>query len=268
MRKILIAGESAVAVTWDAEEISGWLENLFAPWHGPRDTVEYTISIERDSADYRVTLPGVISLRVESAMLVATLAQLINNLAGEIMRDHPQIHAAALDFNGTGVIISGSQGSGKTTLALTALSSGATALTDEVTVLGADCRTVTGFPRPFRVREGTRALQPPVIPGDCPRMVSSDGITHVFTAPGLNYYRPETRASFLLFPSWRPGKTEVRELSEREALVRLLPQGFNFHLRPDGCLSDTLALIRNTRAVEFRYSDHWHAIHVLKEMIS
>lgn len=268
MRKVLVIGNSSVAISWDAEEISGLVESMFSPWRGEREDTGYSVHIDRQTDGYRITVPGVFSSRVERAMLVVTLEQVITHLASEILRDCLQIHSAVIDCNGAGIIISGPQGSGKTTLALTALSSGCTALTDEVAILSPDNRTLRGFPRPFRVREGTRALVPSIIPEDCPRTVSSDGITHVFvSAHGLKHYCPETRAAFLCFPVRRPGNTEIRDISEREALVSLLPQGFNFHLRSDGCLSALIDLIRNVRAMEIRFSDHWRAIHTLQKLI-
>ena len=268
MRKVLVIGQSAVAIIWEAEEITGLMENLFFPWHNQKEEAEFTVLIERKAADYRVSMEGAFSSRVEKASLVTTMEQVITQLASEILSDCLLIHAAVIDFNGSGIIISGQHGSGKTTLALTALSSGCTALTDEVAVLCRDTCTLQGFPRPFRVREGTLALKPSIIPMDCPRTVSPEGITHVFiSAPGLPYYQPQTQTSLILFPVRRPGKTVVRDISEREALESLFPQGFNFHLRPDGCLFMLIALIRNHRAMEIGYSDHWHAIHTLQDII-
>lgn len=268
MRTVLVIERHAIAITSEAEEISGLMEYMFSPWHGQRKEAECNISIEKESHGYHITVPEIYSSSVNGASLVSVIEQVITDLACELLRDYMQIHAAVIDFRGTGVMISGPHGTGKTTLVLTALSTGCTILSDEVAMYKRDDRSVIGFPLPFRVCEGTRALRPSIIPKDCPRSESPDGIMHLhFSAPGLQYYQPNTRIRYLLFPLQRPGQTVLRKLGEREALVRILPQGYNFHLHGNGLLSDLLDLIRHIQPMEMLYSDHWHALHTLKKMV-
>ncbi len=268
MKKTLITGHNAITVRWDDEYVSNLMKHMFSPWHGRSDESKHHVLIRKETSDYCISASGAPPFRIDESALVSGIEQAITVTACRALREYMQIHAAILDFEGTGVMICGAHGSGKTTLALTALASGWTVLTDDVAVCESDNRTALGFPRPLRIREGTRHLLPSLIPENCPFTVSPDGIMHLYhTAPGLHFYLPETRLGYIIFPSRRPGKTVLRDIGEREALTFLLPMGFNYYLRRDGRLYDLIALIRQTRTMELFFSDHWDVIHALRDII-
>ena len=107
MRTVLVIERHAIAITWEAEEISGLMEYMFSPWHGQRKEAEFDISIARESHGYHITVPEKYSFSADGASLVSVIEQVITDLVCELLRDFLQIHAAVIDFSGTGVMISG-----------------------------------------------------------------------------------------------------------------------------------------------------------------
>ncbi|MCE5249777.1 hypothetical protein LLG96_06105 [bacterium] len=271
MRISLAIGDKSLLLTGNADDYFDTLSNLFAAWRQERDERDrsdaYHLTITKKGNTYQIAVPDSNLIEAEAGSLVSVIEQIITCAARESMQDYLQLHAATLDSKGDGFTIAGPHGAGKTTLALTALSCGCTALSDEITVIR-KANLALGFPRPFRVRPGILELHPSVIPSCIPSLLSTDNITHLlFSIPSLGFYRPETRIRHIFFPVRRSGGTEVQPLTQRETLERLLPQGFNIYQRPDEFMHVLIELVRMTESHEIRYHDHWHAIQTIQQMI-
>jgi hypothetical protein len=162
-------------------------------------------------------------------------------------------------------MIAGTHGCGKTTLALTAISSGFKALSDEVGVITDDDNIVIGFPRPFRIKGDSQYLSPSVVPSNCYSLSVSDDLSYVCFE---EYYVPGTKLHFIFFPVRRPGDTVLKSVGETKALQQLLPQGFNFYKAPDGRVGDLIKLITKAQVYEIFYQNHWDAIARIRELMS
>ncbi len=69
-------------------------------------------------------------------------------------------HAGAVAIDGRAVVLAGSSGAGKSTLTLALLRAGASLLTDELTLIAPDDRTVLPYPRALHVSPATVDLLP------------------------------------------------------------------------------------------------------------
>ncbi len=261
MNTNLIISDKNILINWDDEQLTEIILNMYSPWQCDGSVPDYEIKIEKSNQGYILTSPISTEICSFERLLIYHLEYTLTLLSQKILSSHIQIHASCVDFNGRGVLISGSHGAGKTTLALTALSSGLKALTDDITILSKDLKTVKGFPRPFKVTDFTWNMHPGIVPDDCPIYKLNNDTKYVFYyIPPGRYYTDTTRLKHVIFPIRREGYTEIRKMGETEALRKLLFQGMNFYLKEDGCVNDVLKLLRTAPPLEVAFSDHWDAI--------
>ena len=57
-------------------------------------------------------------------------------------------------------------------------------------------------------------------------------------------------------------------MGETEALRKILPQGFNFYMKKDGCVTDLLELLRYAHPLEIVFSDHRDAIRMISDVLA
>lgn len=268
MRTWLRISTETVLLKWDDEQLNDIIHNMFLPWRYEDCSPTYEVIIKRSGKGYSLQAPDVDTLCLDKETLVTNLEYTLTLLSQKIFDTYIQIHASCVDFNGNGVLFLGSHGSGKTTLALTAISNGFKALTDDITVLCEDHQSVIGFPRPFKVTDNTWNMYPRIVPEDCPYYKFSEDNTYVFFyIPQGSYYADETRLKHIVFPVRRKGPADIRQMGETEALRKILVQGMNFYLKEDGCVNDVLKLLRTAPPLEIAFSDHWDAISKLRDIL-
>ena len=269
MDMTLCTSSGSIKITWDDEQLNDTLLSLFVSWqvkNGP--TPSYHLVIEGKCRQYHLHTPDGIILCSDERELFLHLEYRLTGLFQNLFSRNLIIHAACVERNGNGVLLVGGHGSGKTTLALTAISSGMRALTDDVAILDTDLPQVIGFPRPFKVNAHTWSMNPQVVPGDCPFIPCSDDITYVFFyKPENRYYTEKARLKVILFSIRHEGSTEIQPLGETDALRRILPQGFNFYMRKETLVGELLDLFRIAQPYELLYSDHWDAIAKVNDML-
>ena len=112
---------------------------------------------------FRATLPGDGDVFAISLSDGEPLHALFNRITEGVVerlaaRGIYPIHAAALEHEGSALIISGRSHSGKTTLALSLLGHGFRLLSDELAISAADGRTILPYRRALHVRPGTPEL--------------------------------------------------------------------------------------------------------------
>ncbi|MBC8555951.1 MAG: hypothetical protein H8D23_40580 [Candidatus Brocadiales bacterium] len=257
-------------ITWCRDIDPGPLKRLFAPWQvkdrikSPEKSLNIKVSALQKgfllkSSSFTQTLCTTIP------ELFSTLEFIITEEARNALEPFLQIHSAIIDLEGKGAMIAGIHGSGKTTLALTAISSGFKALSDEVGIITDHDKTVIGFPRPFRIKDDSLYLSPSVVPSDCYSLPVSDDLSYICFE---KYYVPETKLDYIFFPVRRPGDTVLQSVGETETLQQLLPQGFNFYKAPDGRAGDLIKLITKVQVYEILYQDHWDAIARIRDLMS
>jgi hypothetical protein len=97
----------------------------------------------------------------ETDAILGTLDRIVEAVIGGLAgRGIVGTHAAALAIDGRAVVLAGRSGAGKSTLTLALLRAGAALLTDELTLIADDDRTVLPYPRALHVSPTTVDLLP------------------------------------------------------------------------------------------------------------
>jgi len=261
MKTNLLISDKNILIKWDDKQLNEIILNMFSPWQSDGSFPNYEIIIKRFEQGYILTTPKTSKKYPNEKLLIYHLENELTLLSQKIFSEYLQLHGSCIDHNGNGALIVGSHGVGKTTLALTAISSGLKALTDDVAIFSEDLRYVICFPRPFKATDSTWNMYPKIVPEDCPYYKLSNDIIYVFIyIPSGSYYANKTRLKHIFFPIRKEGSTEIREMGETEALSKILPQGFNFYMKKDGRVNDLLNLLRIAPPLEIAFSDHWDAI--------
>ena len=258
-----------VHITWDCDSLSENITRLFAPWQVRTTPInparQFEITVTSSSQDCLITSPKFSPyVCTNELIMLSALEYFITLQALDILSCHTLFHAAVIDCSGKGAMLAGGHGSGKTTLALTAVSSGLKALSDEVGVVTENRRDAIGFPRPFRVLSDIRTMTPTVIPQDCISVSISDEFSHIYFD---EYYARETSLAYIFFPVYRPGNTVFKKLGETEALNRILTLVFNIRAEQNSRLDEIIRLIRNIPLYEIAFGDHWDAVHRIRDLL-
>ena len=268
MKTTLHISTDAILISWDDEQLNDLIHNMFTPWQAEECSPTYEVTINRTENGHILTTPYFSVSCHDKKTLSSYLEYNLTLLSQKILETSMQIHASCVDINSNGALLVGSHGSGKTTLALTAISSGQKALTDDIAVLSENFQHVIGFPRPFKVTDRTWNLHPRLIPEDSPYLRISQDTTYVFFyIPSGRYYVDKTRLKHIIFIMRRNGPSTIRELGETEAVRKILPQGFKFYKKKDGSVKDLLSLFRRVSPLEITYSDPWDAFNKICEVI-
>ena len=168
-------------------------------------------------------------------------------------------HAAALSHRDTGLILCGSSGSGKSSLAAWLLVNGLQYLTDEVIVFPVNGGEIGGFCRSITLKPGSSFIWQRWL-----RNTEADGFHQfedgrVWIAPTLlNPHAVQTRVTprILIFPRYSPEKElNIRPLTAASALFHLLQCLVNARNFSDGGLAPTTRLARQVTAYTLTYSD-------------
>ena len=138
---------------------AGFAEALFAD-DGLRRTggvEDWTGFAFRGAPDARLGVRGNDFLVSEGGPWPYIAGALLVHLAMSAQPDVLFVHAAAVRIGGAGVLLAGSRGAGKTTLAVGLATRGHGLLSDEVGAIRLDGPSVVPFPRAAGVRPGPRA---------------------------------------------------------------------------------------------------------------
>ena len=263
----LCTSSGSINISWNDASLDDILLPLFAPWHGNDSSPAYTVIIHTEGSEYILTTPNGDIACLTIGELFANLEYTLTELFQDIFKDDLLVHGSCIDHQGKGALFVANHGTGKTTLALTAISSGLHALTDDVTILRKGSQQVIGFPRPFKVASDIWNISPPVVPSDCPSFKCNDDLHYVHFYLPEAYYSRNTCLKYVLFSGRYNGPTTIREIGETDALRRLLPQGFNFYMRKETIIGEALELFHAAPPLEIRYSDHWDAIAKVKDIL-
>ena len=169
MNKTLLVGTQHINISWDDNHLNNLIESLFAPWNCDSISSSYDISIISQKTGYILKTKSGSKQCYNQYELISQLEFAITLLSQNILSKYIQIHASCIEKNGHGILFVGDHESGKSTLALTAISSGFKALTDDIAVLDINKRCVIGFPRPFKATENTFNIKPNMIPEELSR---------------------------------------------------------------------------------------------------
>jgi hypothetical protein len=194
--------------------------------------------------------------RSEGEMAGYLLDRIVYHLA-----DHSRtglvFHAAALAWEGRGLLLPGPSGSGKTTLAAWLLTQGFDYLTDELVFIASDTTQVQGLARPLNVKKKSKeALQEIFGHKDFPKEMVTSSTRRIFP---LSVFGPcqvldTVPLHSIIFPRFSPqGLFELRELSKAKNAASLMGCLINARNLTDQGFSEVVRLARTTAAYELRY---------------
>jgi hypothetical protein len=256
----------SIGITWDDARLNDFIMNLFTPWQGNSSLPLYQIEIKQKGSEYLLIAPHDTISCTHSNDLFTKLEYTLTQLFQDIFEQNLLIHASCVDKEGNGALFIGPHGIGKTTLALTAISSGLRALTDDLAIIN-ESHQVIGFPRPFKVLRDIWNFEPSVVPSNCHSFACSNEMKYLnFYEPSV-YYSEGTNLKHLIFPSRGNKTTRIVKMGETEALERLLTQGFNFNKRKNTIVGELIELLRVAPPIELQYDDHWDAIERVKNIL-
>ncbi len=270
MKSGLRINNKTILISWYKNKLlDTHIPQLFAVWKHDVSDPDCVINIRRNNDGCLLKTPHITLSCRDEKELISNLEYSLTLLSQDFYSDNMQIHASCIDYNGKGALFVAPHGYGKTTLALTAISSGLKALTDDVAIINKDLRHVSGFPRPFKASDYIQNMKPCIIPENCPHVKVFDDLTYVFfySAP-TPYYAESTQLKHIIFPVRRDGAVEIREIGETEAMRNILTQGFNYCDQKDVCVEHLLLLLRNAPPLEISYGDHWDAIDTVRRLLA
>jgi hypothetical protein len=195
----------------------------------------------------------------------ATVAELLLGDTCFNLADRSQggllFHAAALAWQGRGILLPGTMGAGKTTLTAWLLSRGLDYLTDELVFIPQGALTVQALARPLNLKRPARPVLKEQLNFDieshAARILSAAytelspptlfNPTNTFSEPPLG---------LVIFPRYQAGREfELRPLSKAQAGLELMQCLINARNLPDHGFAEIIRLIRIAPAYTLRYAN-------------
>ncbi|OQX20516.1 MAG: hypothetical protein BWK76_01090 [Desulfobulbaceae bacterium A2] len=207
----------------------------------------------------------------ESPYELAT--QLVNEVLYECTVDNDSVHAlhaAALNCGGRGIVLPGTSGCGKSSLAalLSASVRGCAYLTDELALLASD-GTIRAFTRPLALRPaalGALADHVRLAPEAC--LVGEQGamVPHRCLNPDWNASTPHLDC--LIFPHFEADRpAELIRLSPAQACMQLMGCQVNARNLAGHGLQALAGLARQTEAYSLRFGNFKQAFDLLQPIL-
>ncbi len=263
IRQVHFAGNAVDIVSCGAPE-SNLVEFLFADVSArPDPTVDShaRFCLQRDgSAIYRLFCNGAMTRRTfdEALMAESMLGdvgyQLTTKSSGGMV-----FHAAAVAWQGKGVLLPGASGSGKSTLTAWLASHGYAYLTDELVFVPSRMTHMEAFSRPLNLKRSSRAVLAGRVPFDAEkgRILSSKRADIVPSA--LLTTRPPTQKaplSAIVFPRYiEDARHECKRLVAARSGLLLMQHLINArNLQSDG-FNEIVRVARTTPAYCLQYAN-------------
>jgi hypothetical protein len=260
-RRIISFGGSAVAVEYAGPRTAALVDFLYRhvpPGSDVEPCVTYRVECD---------VPGKITLYRNGAPVYegdseATAADLLLGLTCFHLTDHSHggllFHAAALAWQGRGLMLPGQIGAGKTTLAAWLVTKGCDYLTDELVFMPDGAQTMQAFSRPLNLKKGSwRVLQPHLdLTGHPAQLLKTCCVALV--PPTL--LRPanllsEPPVNLILFPRYALSEDfALRPLSKAQAGLALMQCLVNARNLPERGFPGVARLARAAPAFALHYS--------------
>jgi hypothetical protein len=179
--------------------------------------------------------------------------------------DAAALHAATVELGGSGVLLAGEKGSGKSTLSLVLAAEGARYLGDEVAFVDYDNATLEAFPKAVTLKQG-----------------SFDSFQEVTTYNDpvrgrVRYYRPPTAVDagyrsavdLIVFPTWSldQAETTIHEVSAAEVALELIRASFG-GLERDRRMLSLVRRLAQVPAYRIVYRDARTASEAIKKLLA
>jgi hypothetical protein len=181
-------------------------------------------------------------------------------------------HAAALAWQGQGLILPGATSAGKTTLTAWLMTQGFDYLTDEMVYLPWQANHIQPLTRPLNLKSAARSILETFFDraAHLPQLISS---THADLIPPT-VLRPTNRLSepppaLIIFPRYRP-QTDfaLQPLSKAQAGLELMQTLVNAKNLPDHGFSEITRLVKDVPAYKMRYANFAQIGEQIKRLLS
>ena len=155
-RTDLFVDPSAPAVTFEVSHLPAGLETSWQRVIDSRRLLADDAWLVQPQPGDPVTMPSVSTALADADLLDALVGRL-NRLSFDLDPLRLHLHCAALDLHGTGILLAGASGSGKSTISVELISQGAAYLTDECVSVLPGSSTVFAYPKPITLKAGSLA---------------------------------------------------------------------------------------------------------------
>lgn len=184
-----------------------------------------------------------------------------NALVAKFLPGYLQIHAAAMSRDGAGIILAGTPGQGKSTLAAGLLARGWKYLSDEFALIDANTGRLEPFPKALCIKSGSFA---PVLelglPLDLKRVLHKGGKGPVSLVDPLAVRRDAVSepcpVGMIVFPQYDASAAPaIESVSRARAVFDLVQVSFNFTKFRDRGLELLAGIARQSHCVRLRSGD-------------
>lgn len=227
----------------------------------------YDIIITEDGEGYAISSEGALlaGRLSRDELLLITLEEVTKQLITRL-NSAVALHAAAVGYGNTSVLIPGVSGSGKSSVATWLLDRGLTYLTDEVAVL-LERSHILGLPRAAVLKPGAAEFL-----GTIAAVQNGSSIgcgSQLLAVPANTDQVPQPRCvGMMIFPQFEPGRDlKIQPVSPGEAGLKLIASNLNARNLADGGLGSIATLARKTPAVALRYGNFEQLTGTLDELI-
>jgi len=258
-RRVVSFAGSAVVIEYDGAQAAAVIDFLYRHVPATGDVAPHAVyrltSGERWSLDRDGTLlyQGVLRAVLAQTLLGDTCHCLAERSQGGLL-----FHAAALTWQGQGLLLPGGIGAGKTTLAAWLTARGLDYLTDELVFVPWGAETLQAFTRPLNLKRPAR-------PALRDQFDVEAHAAHVLSSPRADLIPPaslkpdnvlsEPPWRVVLFPRYQPGADfHLRPLSKAQAGMALMACLVNARNLPGHGFAEVARLARLAPAYALRYA--------------
>lgn len=255
------------------------LETLYRDYPRVSGVPHYTVRLEpgrcwrkwiRPSIEIRGDhmLPDALPLPLAQGLLAAEMGMNLQLALGE--RRFLLLHAASVEKDGRGLILTGESGSGKSTLSALLSAQGWRFMGDEFVLLDPETGLMHPFPRPISLKNESIAVLEALLPETRfgPRLVG--------TPKGdIRHLKPESNAiarmgwtaapHMIVFPSFG-GCSAVRDVSPGETFVRLTQASTNYTAIGERGFEALTRLVSSVPAKAIDYPDTATALEMIASL--
>ncbi len=244
------------------------MEALYADYPRLSDAPNYTVRLEPDRPWRRLIrpsvairgdhiLPDALPLPIAQGLLAAEMGMNLQIALGE--RRFLLLHAASVEKDGRGLILTGESGSGKSTLSALLGASGWRFMGDEFVLLEPETGAMHPFPRPVSLKNTSIAALEAILPDGRfgPRLIGTPkgDIRHLKPDPAaIAAMDQKAMPRLILFPRFG-FEAAVRDVAPGEVFVRLTQASTNYTALGERGFEALTRLVTSVPAKAIDYPD-------------
>ncbi len=255
------------------------LEQLYAGYPPAADVADYTVRLEPDNPWRQLIrpsvairgdhiLPDALPLPLAQGLLAAEMGMNLQLALGE--RRFLLLHAASVEKDGQGLILTGESGSGKSTLSALLGARGWRFMGDEFVLLDPDSGMMMPFPRPVSLKNASIVTLEAILPGSRfgPRLLGTPkgDIRHLKPdAVAIAAMDQPATPRLILFPRFG-FEAAVRDVPPGEVFVRLTQASTNYTTLGERGFGALTRLVTTVPAKAIDYPDTATALQMVASL--